>query len=83
MGRRPKLVLSKAARGVKLPATDRADTSQLHHPFDSRSSLCELRLQELIIHVDLEVVASHHRFREARISPGRVRNFERFDSAKP
>ena len=34
MARRPKLVLRKAERGVDLPATDRADTSQLHHLTD-------------------------------------------------
>ena len=31
MARRPKLVLRKAERGIDLPATDRADLSQLHN----------------------------------------------------
>ena len=34
MARRPKLVLRKAERGIDLPATDRADLSQLHHLSD-------------------------------------------------
>jgi hypothetical protein len=34
VARRPKLVLRKAERGIELPATDRADTSQLHHLSD-------------------------------------------------
>ena len=34
MARRPKLVLRKAERGIDLPATDRADTSKLHHLSD-------------------------------------------------
>ena len=31
MARRPKLVLRKAERGIDLPTTNRADTSQLHY----------------------------------------------------
>jgi len=31
VARRPKLVLRKAERGIDLPATDRAELSQLHH----------------------------------------------------
>ena len=34
MARQPKLVLRKAERGIDLPATDRADTFQLHHLSD-------------------------------------------------
>ncbi len=34
MARRPKLVLSKAERGIDLPATDRVDTSKLHQLSD-------------------------------------------------
>ena len=34
MARQPKLVLRKAERGIDLHATDRADTSQLHHLSD-------------------------------------------------
>jgi len=34
VARRPKLILSKAERGIDLPTTDRADTSQLHHLSD-------------------------------------------------